>query len=62
VRVPWLSRRWDRAEEQARQAERELRETRVELAKVHRIVAESRDIKKENGFTEAVRAAMGVRR
>jgi hypothetical protein len=61
VRWPWVSARVERAEKRALDAERRLAEAQVELAQVQRIAAESKAIKRHNGFTDAIRTAMGVR-
>ena len=47
-------------EREADEAERRLAEARAEHARVLRLAAEGRQIKRANGFTEAVREAMGV--
>lgn len=58
----FLRERWELREREADEAERRLAEARATHAQVLRIAAESGRIKRENGFTEAIRSAMGVQR
>jgi hypothetical protein len=60
VRIPWLTARWERAEARAEEAEGQLAEAKVEAARIQRAAEESREFKRINGFTEAIRSAMGV--
>lgn len=57
----WL-RRVERREREADEAGARLLEAQAEHARVLRLTAEVRQIKRANGFTEAVIEAMGVRR
>jgi hypothetical protein len=57
----FLRERWEAREREADAAERRLMEARATYARVHRLAAESDRMKQTNGFTEAIRVAMGVR-
>jgi hypothetical protein len=56
----FLRERWEAREREADEAERQLMKARATYAHVHRLAADSDRMKHANGFTEAIRAAMGV--
>ena len=60
--MKWPWERWREAELEAEKAERDRDRAKQEHASVERLAAESRRISKANGFTDAIRAAMGVQR
>lgn len=52
--------RWEQLEHEADQAEHRLAEAKAQHTKASSIAAERERIRRVNGFTEAIRAAMGV--
>lgn len=54
--------RWERREREAEVAEALLVEAHATHARVGRLAAEATRLKRENGFAEAIRTAMGVQR
>lgn len=60
VWLPW--KRWQQAEIRADEAEAALAEAWVQHDRAKKLAAEARRLQHSNGFTEAIRSAMGVRR
>lgn len=56
---PW-QRRVEAAEEKARASEAELRRAEADHAVARRVADASRKARKQNGFTELIRTALGV--
>lgn len=58
--LPW--RRWQEAERMADDAEAALADALVQHSRAKEIASESRRLQHSNGFTDAIRSAMGVHR
>jgi hypothetical protein len=56
----FIRRRWEAREWEAAQAEHRLLEAKAQHAHVGRLTAERDRIRRVNGFTEAIRTAIGV--